>query len=363
MENLVTGHEFWQGRRVLLTGHTGFKGGWTALWLTAMGAEVHGFSLPPQTERGIFCSARIESQLASQCLGDIRDAGALQEYVQQVSPELVLHMAAQPLVRRSYAKPLETYAVNVMGTLQLLESIRQLDSVQAILLVSSDKCYQNHEQWHAYREDEQMGGCDPYSSSKACMELAVAAWRQSFFCGEASPAVMSLRAGNVIGGGDWAEDRLIPDAMRTMEQGECLHLRYPDNVRPWQHVLDCIAGYLALAEQALGPQGKALEGPWNFGPVHTRPYSVLQVIESLAAYSSGRLRWEVRREADAPPESGLLLLDSHKAMAQLAWRPRWDCQQALAHTWAWYDAQRKGGDMYQVSLAQLYGYLAGASLA
>ncbi|WP_212629663.1 CDP-glucose 4,6-dehydratase [Pseudomonas sp. KB-10] len=343
---------FWTGRRVFLTGHTGFKGSWLALWLRELGAEVFGYALPPTTEPSLWQVARLQEQTPG-FLADIRDAQCLAKAVAAFAPEIVLHMAAQPLVRESYRTPAETYATNVMGTLNLLEAVRKCDSVRAIVVVTSDKCYENREWLWPYREQDSVGGHDPYSSSKACAELLCASWRESFLR-EAGVALATARAGNVLGGGDWSADRLVPDILRAWQAGESLTLRYPQAVRPWQHVLEPLHGYLALA-QALVEQGQAVASAWNFGPDAEGLVSVGDLVERLARQWPGEARWYTDAAAQ-PHEAGLLSLDSSKARTMLGWRPRWALSQALERTLDWHQAWQAGQNMQTFSRAQIAAY-------
>ena len=344
---------FWRGRRVFLTGHTGFKGGWLSLWLAELGAEVHGYALAPPTEPNFFTVAGLGQRLAASTLADIRDAAALERALQAARPEVVFHLAAQPLVRHSYAEPVETYSVNVMGTVNLLEAVRRTPGVKAVVNITTDKCYENREWVWPYRENEALGGHDPYSSSKACSELVTAAWRRSFL-DAAGVQLASARAGNVIGGGDWAADRLVPDFLRALDAGRPLTVRSPQATRPWQHVFEPLSGYLMLAEK-LCAEGAAFAEAWNFGPDEADARPVQWIVETLCARQPGA-SWE-RDAAPQPHEAHTLRLDSAKAHARLGWRPRWNLPRALEATLDWHRAWREGQDMHAVSLAQitLYG--------
>lgn len=343
---------FWQGRKVLLTGHTGFKGGWLALWLRTLGAEVQGYALAPNTTPSLFDVAGLSGLLHSE-LADVRDAQALHACMQAFAPEVVFHLAAQPLVRASYQAPADTYAVNVMGTVHLLEAVRQCPSVKAVAVVTSDKCYANHEQGQRYQETDPLGGHDPYSSSKACVELLCASWRDAFLR-EQGIALATARAGNVIGGGDWSLDRLVPDILRVWQAGQTLTVRYPKAVRPWQHTLEPLCGYLQLAE-ALHQRGDSVARAWNFGPDDSAVISVAELVEQMAALWSGPAHWQVEAESQ-PHEATLLALDSSPARAQLAWQPRWSLSQALEHTLAWHAAWQDGADMQVFSRQQIATY-------
>jgi len=341
---------FWAGRRVLVTGHTGFKGGWLCLWLQQLGAEVHGLALAPPTTPNLFEAARVAQGLASDHRVDLRDAAAVLRSVQACRPELVLHLAAQPLVRASYADPVGTYATNVMGTLHLLEAVRQTASVRAVLNITTDKCYENREWPWGYRENEAMGGHDPYSSSKACSELLSAAYRRSFLT-EGGVALASARAGNVIGGGDWAADRLVPDLLRAFQQGEPALIRRPAAVRPWQHVIEPLSGYLLLA-QALLQQGPAVAEGWNFGPEDRDARPVGWIVEQLATLWGPDARWTLQPDGH-PHEAHTLKLDISKAREGLNWRPRWSLQQALQRTVEWHKAWLGGADVRALCLQQI----------
>jgi CDP-glucose 4,6-dehydratase len=344
---------FWPGKRVLVTGHTGFKGGWLSLWLQAMGAELHGYALQPPSEPNLFTAAAVARGMASSTIADIRDSDKLSAAVKNLRPDIVFHLAAQALVRHAYRNPVETYAVNVMGTVNLLEAVRAAGGVKAVVNVTSDKCYENHESPVAHRETGALGGRDPYSSSKACAELVTAAYRASFLAAD-GVAVATARAGNVIGGGDWAEDRLLPDFFRALESGSCLNIRSPGATRPWQHVLEPVCGYLTLAERLVA-NGADFAEAWNFGPVDDDAQTVGWIVEHLAAASPG-LVWQ-RDSASQPHEAQYLRLDSSKARARLGWQPRWRLSTALAETLAWHRAMGENADMREVSLAQIDEYL------
>ena len=356
MENLGVNPTFWRGKRVFLTGHTGFKGGWLSLWLESLGAQVCGFALPPPTEPSFFRTTGIEALLTSHVLGDVRDAEALARAVRQAAPEVVFHLAAQALVRPSYAAPVDTYATNVMGTVHLLDALRSLPSLRAVVNVTTDKCYENREWERGYNEADSLGGADPYSSSKACSELVTAAYRRSFL-GAAHVGVATARAGNVIGGGDWALDRLLPDALRALDAGVPLVVRAPASVRPWQHVLEPLSGYLTLAER-LHVDPERFSGAWNFGPSDEGSRTV--------AWIMGRLERQVpafRWATDASPqphEAHLLALDSTLARTRLGWQGRWNLETALARTLDWHLAWRQREDMAQLSLAQIRSHVAAA---
>jgi CDP-glucose 4,6-dehydratase len=349
----VTPH-FWYDKRVLLTGHTGFKGAWMSLWLHSMGAKVQGFALAPPTTPSLFEEAKVGDLIQSN-LGDIRDFAAVAKVVKEFKPEIVFHMAAQPLVRYSYDAPLETYATNVMGTAHLLESIRAIDSVRAVVNVTTDKCYENREWVWGYREDEAMGGYDPYSSSKACSELVTAAYRQSFL-DKAGIAVATARAGNVIGGGDWAKDRLIPDILRAFENKQPVSIRNPNSIRPWQHVLEPLSGYLLSAEN-LCAEPASFSQAWNFGPKDDDAKPVGWIVESMARKWGKEASWSFD-EGNHPHEAHYLKLDISKARQSLGWSPRWSLDQALDHTVEWHMAWMQGKDVRSQCIKQIEDYLA-----
>lgn len=349
MAAVSTGSTWWAGRRVLVTGHTGFKGSWLCLCLHALGAEVFGFADSVPTTPSMFELADV-SELVRSRTGDVSDPGSISTVVNEVGPDVVAHLAAQPLVRRSYLEPQRTYEVNVMGTVNLLEAVRRAGRPCTVLTVTSDKCYENRNWDWGYRENEALGGRDPYSSSKGCAELVARAYRDSFFGDPTGIVLASARAGNVIGGGDFAEDRIVPDLVRAALEGRPALVRNPAAVRPWQHVLDCLGGYLLLVEEVAA--NPALAGAWNFGPGGEDVRSVRTVADGMASRWGHALRWE-QDGGVAPHEDRALTLDSAKARSRLGWRPRWDLEAALDHTVAWYRAYEDGGDLRAVSLAQI----------
>ncbi len=354
---MVSDARFWLGKRVLITGHTGFKGSWLSLWLQSLGAEVSGYSLPPPTQPSLFEAAGVAKGMGS-ITGDIRELDCMYSAVSKARPEIVFHMAAQALVRRSYADPIETYATNVMGTVNLLEAVRRTGGVRALVNVTSDKCYENREWPWGYRENEAMGGYDPYSSSKGCAELVTAAYRNSYFNpqrhSEHGVAVASVRAGNVIGGGDWAEDRLIPDILRAIGAGVPVVVRNPSATRPWQHVLEPLSGYLTLAEKLYSEGAVYAEG-WNFGPGDEDTHPVQWIVERIAQLWNGGVRWEMDANPQ-PHEAHYLKLDCSKARTKLGWRPRWKLSDTLASIVAWHQAFSNGADMKAFTLDQIAQY-------
>jgi CDP-glucose 4,6-dehydratase len=342
VEKAVIDSRFWRGRRVFLTGHTGFKGAWAVLLLRSLGAEVCGFSLAPDNDRGLFVQAGVDHDV-DHLIGDIRDLTKLQAAVSRAKPDVVILMAAQSLVRPSYEEPVDTFSTNVMGTVNLLEALRHVPPVAAVVIVTSDKCYENTASLADYRETDPMGGYDPYSSSKGCAEIVTAAYRRSFFQAKQETQVASARAGNVIGGGDWARDRLVPDLMRAFAAEKVALIRNPAAVRPWQHVMDPLIGYLVLA-QRLTRDGRAFAEGWNFGPARMSAVPVSVLVEKLAGHWGAGARWEVNA-GDHPHEATYLGLDCSKAESQLGWRPRIDLDLALQLTVEWYRELERGTDM------------------
>jgi CDP-glucose 4,6-dehydratase len=339
LESLAVNPAFWRGKSVFLTGHTGFKGSWLSLWLQSMSARVTGYALKPPTRPSLFGLSGLARSMKS-ITGDVRNLPALKAALRRARPQVVIHMAAQSLVRESYADPVGTYSTNVMGTVNILEAIREVKSVSVVLIVTSDKCYENRERRAGYREDEAMGGHDPYASSKGCVELVVSAYRRSYFKGS-SMGVASVRAGNVIGGADWSKDRLVPDALRAFVAGRALRVRNPNAVRPWQHVLDPLNGYLTLAER-LWSGGSAYSGAWNFGPAAKDHKPVKWVVKELVRRWGKGAAWKVDR-APKPHEAGLLNLDCSKARAKLGWRPSVDLDSALDWVIEWH-RRHAGGE-------------------
>ncbi|MBZ1350136.1 CDP-glucose 4,6-dehydratase [Alcaligenaceae bacterium LF4-65] len=359
MESLVmTGanvdNAFWSGKRVFLTGHTGFKGSWLSIWLVSMGATVTGFSLAPNTEPSLFKILDVEHQVDTSILGNINDLDALSKAMRASAPEIVIHMAAQPLVRYGYTNPLETYATNILGTAHVLEAVRQMPGVRAVLVVTTDKCYENKEQGEQFQESDPLGGYDPYSSSKACAELITAAYRQSYFTGKQSTgnaAIATARAGNVIGGGDWSTDRLIPDAIRAFNLDEPIIIRNPQAIRPWQHVIEPLSGYLLLLEN-LYHHADHFASAWNFGPQDSDTRSVSAVIELMARRWHRPASWSLI-DAEQPHEAQLLRLDCRRANNELNWRSRWSLEIAIEKIVAWHRSFDEHKDMLALSLAQI----------
>jgi CDP-glucose 4,6-dehydratase len=353
MEILVMNQSFWKDKHVLLTGHTGFKGGWMSLWLQSMGAKVHGYALAPSTQPNFFTLVNLAEGMQSHTVADIRDTQKIKDLIEKAKPEIVFHMAAQPLVRYSYTEPEETYSVNVMGTVNLLEAIRNSSSVRTVVNITSDKCYENRERLQPYSEDEPLGGYDPYSSSKACSEIVTAAYRQSFFA-EKGIGVATARAGNVIGGGDWSDDRLIPDFFRAIAKNEPLIIRSPNAIRPWQHVLEPLSGYLNLAEKLYADPIK-YAGAWNFGPSENDTQTVSWILNKFAEKIPNAI-WQI----DQNPlvhEASLLKLDSSKAKARLDWTSRWSLDEVLNKVIEWQKQFEVSADLKKYSLSQIADYV------
>lgn len=345
--------DFWRGRRVFVTGHTGFKGGWLLLMLRELGAEVHGFALPPPTEPSLFALLGLEADCTHH-VGDVRDMDAVEGAMQAADPEVVIHMAAQPLVQYSYVHPVETYAVNVMGTVHVMDACRRAPALKAAVMVTTDKCYENVGWVYGYRETDRMGGADPYSNSKGACELAISAYRRSYFGADGGARLASGRAGNVIGGGDFAADRLVPDAMRAFMAGTGLSIRNPLAVRPWQHVLEPLYGYLLLAER-LHDDPRYADG-WNFGPRTDESAPVHRVADTLARLWGEGAAWH-QDPAEHPYEAATLKLDPTKAQLELGWTPRFSLDEALGLTSDWYRAYARGEDMRALTEQQTRDFI------
>lgn len=341
----------WQGRKVLVTGHTGFKGGWLSLWLHQLGADVTGFSLPAPTDPSFFEQTRL-AKLVRHVEGDVRNLAAVEAVMHETRPDVVFHLAAQPLVRYSYEAPVETFETNVMGTVNVLEGCRKVDSVRAVVCITTDKCYENREWIWPYRENDPMGGYDPYSASKGAAELAISAYRRSFF--HKGARIASVRAGNVIGGGDWALDRLVPDIIRALLAGQSPQIRNPNSIRPWQHVLEALNGYILIAQRLLEGRDECACA-WNFGPADDDTQPVGWIVEQMLAAWPEKISWE-QPKGDHPHEAVLLKLDSSKARNELGWKPRLRLRQALAKVIEWHAAVAAGVDAREVSLRQLQEY-------
>lgn len=344
---------FWQGKKVFVTGHTGFKGSWLSLWLQEMGANVKGFALEPPTRPALFIEASVADGMESE-IGDIRHLQAINASMKAFNPDVLIHMAAQPLVRLSYREPVETYSTNVMGTVNVLEAARQCPNLKAIVNVTTDKCYENREWVWGYREHEPMGGHDPYSSSKGCSELVTAAYRNSFFHAPGAAAVASARAGNVIGGGDWADDRLIPDILRAFEQNQPVVIRNPLATRPWQHVLEPISGYLMLAEQ-LHNKGDGYAEGWNFGPRDEDVQSVEWILDHMVEHWGQGASWQLDKNPH-PHEAQLLKLDISKAISILKWQPCWSLAHTLNSIVDWHQGWLSGANARDITLSQIAQY-------
>ena len=344
---------FWKGKKVYLTGHTGFKGSWLSLWLQNMGALVKGYSLDVNTNPALFIKANVAAGMDSE-IGDIRDLKQMTKSMVSFSPEILIHMAAQPLVRVSYQEPVETYKTNVIGTVNVLEAARKCTNLKSIVSVTTDKCYENREWEWGYRENEPMGGHDPYSSSKGCAELVTSAYRRSFFSSEDTASLASARAGNVIGGGDWAEDRLIPDILRAFEKSEPVVIRNPLSTRPWQHVLEPLSGYLVLAQE-LFLNGDDYAESWNFGPKDEDCKPVSWILDQMVTYWGNNASWNVDKNNN-PHEAGFLKLDCSKASNRLKWNPKWNLQLTLKSIVRWHQLYINGGDIKKQCLKEINNY-------
>ncbi|MET4089332.1 CDP-glucose 4,6-dehydratase [Bradyrhizobium sp. S3.5.5] len=352
----MTDPAFWRGKKVFLTGHTGFKGAWASLLLRRFGATVYGYALPPTHPSSLFVAARVADDI-NHCLADVRDLAKLRAALSEAEPDVIIHMAAQALVRPSYAEPVETFATNVMGTVHVLEAARYLPTVKAVLIVTSDKCYENNGGQTAFRENDRLGGNDPYSNSKACAELVTDSYRRSFFAERGMARIASARAGNVFGGGDWARDRLVPDAMQSFLDRQPLRIRNPNSVRPWQHVLDPVLGYFSLVEKLVADESFA-DG-WNFGPNADSEQPVRTVVEHLQTLWADGASW-TSDDGLHPHEAAFLRLDCERARSRLNWTQRLDLLRGLGLTVDWYKALQRGQDLRRLSLEQLELVLDGA---
>ncbi|MEK5477616.1 CDP-glucose 4,6-dehydratase [Paenibacillus sp. FSL R5-0407] len=365
LDKLGLDPDFWRGKKVFLTGHTGFKGTWLSLWLHAMGASVTGYSLRPATQPSIYENCRMD-EIVSSYIHDIRDYNSLSAALQKTAPDIVIHMAAQPLVRESYAEPAATFEINMMGTVHLLEAVRQAvqngASISAVVNVTSDKCYDNQEWTWGYRETDRLGGRDPYSSSKAGSEIITDSYRRAFFnpldSGAPKVSVATARAGNVIGGGDWSKDRLVPDSVRAIRNKKPIMIRYPEAIRPWQHVLEPLYGYLLLA-QKLTISGAALSRGWNFGPDYGNAVSVQLLVQRLCEEWGEGASYITDPMTDHPHEAHYLSLDSSLARQTLGWKPQWNLGATLTRTVEWYKACHRKQDMRAFSLRQIDAYMKG----
>jgi CDP-glucose 4,6-dehydratase len=356
MENLVMTPQFWKGRRVLVTGHTGFKGSWLSLWLQKLGASVAGYALPPGPGDSLFELARVKDGMSESIHADIRSLNGLTDLIHRFKPELAFHLAAQPLVRKSYLEPVETFEINIMGTVNTLEAIRGTGCCRAVVVITSDKCYENREWVWGYRETDGLGGRDPYSSSKGCAELVTAAYRRSFFENQEGMRVgiASARAGNVIGGGDFSQDRIVPDVMTALVGGRSLRVRNPEAIRPWQHVLEPLSGYLLLAEQLWADPARFSQS-WNFGPPQEDSKSVRWLLEKLSECWGKKISWESDSQP-SPHEANLLTLDSTKSRTLLGWTPRWTLARSLQSIVEWYRAYERSDSLREVVIHQISEY-------
>lgn len=346
-------NNFWRGKKVFITGHTGFKGGWLSAWLIKKGAIVYGYSLPPSTFPNLYTLLDIEGRIETSTIGDIRNIELLQQSISKANPEIIFHLAAQPLVRHSYIEPIETFSVNVMGTVNLFEVAKRVSDLRAIVNVTTDKCYLNLEAMKSFSEDDPLGGCDPYSSSKACSEIITQTYQASFFKAPSEIKLASARAGNVIGGGDWSEDRLVPDFFRHLVHGESLLIRSPNSIRPWQHVLEPLNGYLLLAEKLYLNRFGYSEA-WNFGPASSSEISVEDLLKEFCRLYPG-VNYIVDDSVHCH-EAKILKLDSKKAIEKLGWRTRWDFSKTVENTSDWYKANQNGNEMFSYTLKQIEHY-------
>jgi CDP-glucose 4,6-dehydratase len=354
MENMVIDSEFWRGKKVFITGNTGFKGSWLSLWLLNLGAKVTGYSLEPPTNPSNFEIVNAIKGLQNNIINNICDLGSLTNAVKQAQPDIVIHMAAQSLVRQSYEDPVGTYMANVMGTVHILESVRKCPSVKAVLNITTDKCYENNDWLWGYRENEPMGGHDPYSNSKGCAELVSSAYRKSFF-NESNVALATARAGNVIGGGDFAKDRLVPDAVRAFINNETLVVRNPSSIRPWQHVLEPLSGYIMLCQKLIEHPSDFSEG-WNFGSRDEDAQPVSKLADIMVACWGEGQRWELDDELHHPHEARYLKLDCSKANSLLNWFSQWELERALDETIKWYKAWHRNDNMHEFTIRQIETY-------
>jgi CDP-glucose 4,6-dehydratase len=355
----IFSNDFWKKKSVLITGHTGFKGSWLSIWLSSLGAKVSGYSLPPNTNPNLFNIFKLDEILSNNYIADIRKIESLKKAILDSQPEIIIHMAAQPLVRYSYLNPVDTYSTNIMGIVNLLECVRSVESVRALVVVTSDKCYENKDWLWGYRENDSLGGHDPYSNSKACAELVTSAYRDSFFpfdkyC-DHKVAIASARSGNVIGGGDWSDDRLIPDAIKAFSIGKKLHIRNPLAIRPWQHVLESLSGYLLLA-QSLYLYGPKFNGSWNFGPNNSDVMSVNEVVNLLISKWGDSVGW-TQDVSENSYESHSLKLDISKSLNELNWSPKWDINTAISKIIEWNEAFLNKENMHNFSLKQIDSYI------
>lgn len=347
--------DIFRGKKVLVTGHTGFKGSWLVLWLNKLGAEVHGYALPPNTNPNNYTASKVSEIFSSECLDDIRKKDVLTEYIHNVNPDCIFHLAAQPLVRKSYAEPVDTFEANVMGIIYLMDAVRSLNKPCSVVMITSDKCYENTGKAEGYVETDPMGGHDPYSASKGCAEIAISSYRRSFFGSESKIKLTSVRAGNVIGGGDWAEDRIIPDAVRAVTSGKPIEIRSPSAVRPWQHVLEPLSGYMLLASKLMQGSENLAEG-WNFGPKkNTEPATVLDIIKKFYdIWGNGNIEYD---SANLNlHEAAYLTLSSKKAESILGWKQQWDLNKTISRTAEWYKKFYDGEDAKDLCISDIEDY-------